>query len=216
MNLRKKHNAFIAAVWLLLALVTFIGTDGFSQEEPPVTDKTLSAIRRQMDNGQGAVGIDETGGEFGENVPSLREIITRLIYSLVVVVFILVIALYFLRKFLKIRAPGSSQYIHIISQASLSPKSSLHLVRVSDKRLLIGEGPDGVRFIAEIPETEGDPLEEEYPPKSSPDAANTFRRNLQGEVTDVQQGMLLERVQNVVKNCRDYLGKLKQGSGRNG
>jgi len=183
----------------------------------PALDLTLDEVRRQMAE-TADVRPEKAPREMEDHVgaaPSLFSVIRRLIYGLLFVIVILITGLYAMRRFLNLRAPGPSRYMNVISRMALSPRSSLHLVRVMNRRLLIGEGPEGVRLIAEIPEGEQAPLPSNDSGSSKPMTRAEFRKRLQEEEEDVRKGTLPDRFQSATRLCREYLGRFRQGGSKN-
>ena len=175
-------------------------------------ETTLEEVQKQMAGGsqESLPAIDE---QTIASQPGLFSIIFRLVAALLFTLLVLAVGVYLVKRFLNIRAPGTSRFMHVISRMSLSPRCTLHLVRVSGRRLLLGEGPQGIRFIADLTEDS-----EQGAHKDTSDEAPSsvtpadFRKHLQGEMMEVRSGIFSERLQNVVRTCRDYVGKFRQGA----
>lgn len=176
-------------------------------------DKTLDEVRRQMEQSSDLRSDAPRSDTVTDNVPSLLSVITRLVYSLIIVIGILAVGLYFLRRFLSVRAPGTSRYMSVISRMALSPRASLHLVRVMNRRLLIGEGPEGIRLIAELSDSDDVIAPKGEEPTGKPMTRAEFRDHLEREAKSVEQESLPDRLQGTVRLCREYLGRFRRGSG---
>ncbi|HNT34472.1 MAG TPA: flagellar biosynthetic protein FliO, partial [bacterium] len=188
---------------------------GSQAKGEPGVDRAIDEVRRQMQQTTDLRddATDSATTVANKGIPSLFSVIVRLAYALIIVVGFLAAGLYFLRRFFSTRLPGSSRYMQVISRMALSQRSSLHLVRVLNRRLLIGEGPEGVRLIAEIPESDEAIAVKGDEPTSRPMKRAEFRDHLEREAKAVQQETFPDRLQGAVRLCREYIGRFRRGSG---
>ncbi len=104
--------------------------------------------------------------------PSLFGIVAKLIISMVVIVGLIYLSMYFLKK-INSRAAGGGiigDTIKIIGRTFLSPKQSLYLVKIGDRYTIIGATEQSVSMIGELSEEEAAKFESQgkAPGDSSP------------------------------------------------
>lgn len=88
--------------------------------------------------------------------PSLFGIVAKLIISMVVIVGLIYLSMYFLKK-INSRAAGGGiigDTIKIIGRTFLSPKQSLYLVKIGERYTIIGATEQNVSMIGELSEEE--------------------------------------------------------------
>lgn len=93
-----------------------------------------------------------------------------MIFTLALVLGLILVTLWFLKKMVASRSRhlNKSTIIQILERRSLSHKSSLYLVKVEDKKILISDSPTGVSLICECTaKEEEDFLSEEEDNKNS-------------------------------------------------
>ncbi|QQR67206.1 MAG: hypothetical protein EX330_12575 [Candidatus Brocadia sp. BROELEC01] len=80
--------------------------------------------------------------------------ITQWVKALGLITIAMVVAIYFLRKKIGIKAgmTGRKQYIHVVNSVSLGPKKAIHLVKIPGKILLIGVTNERIQSLSEITE----------------------------------------------------------------
>lgn len=104
--------------------------------------------------------------------PSLFGIVIKLIISMVVIVGLIYLSMYFLKK-INSRAAGGGiigDTIKIIGRTFLSPKQSLYLVKIGDRYAILGATEQSVSMISELSEEEAAKFESrgKAPGDSSP------------------------------------------------
>jgi flagellar protein FliO/FliZ len=88
--------------------------------------------------------------------PSLFGIVVKLIISMVVIVGLIYLSMYFLKK-INSRAAGGGiigDTIKIVGRTFLSPKQSLYLVKIGDRYAIIGATEQSVSMIGELSDEE--------------------------------------------------------------
>jgi len=191
---------------LLYALTVIVGfqTTSICFAQDASEDPALEEVQKQMDKFAGVDDSDTASAQYEDSstgTVGILGIIVRLLFSLVFVIFLLVGGVYVFKRFLWTKSPSSSRHINVISRISLSAKSSLHLVRVGNRYYLLGEGSESVNLIAEIPRGSSSGGDRDQDKAS-------FEKELRKELKDVQGDNLSNKVQDAVKNCKEYLGRL--------
>lgn len=104
-----------------------------------------------------------------------------MIFALAVILGLLLGAVYFVKKFLPNAAPGlaDNSMIHIVSSRYLGPKSSIMIVEILGKVVVIGVSADKLSYLTEISGEEA--LEKlrnaKEQNKSLPSVADYMKRN---------------------------------------
>ncbi|NGX58657.1 MAG: hypothetical protein K940chlam3_01565 [Chlamydiae bacterium] len=77
----------------------------------------------------------------------------NIVFALALIVFLMIVAAYFLRRFMagRMEQMNVSSTIKIMDQRNLSTKTVLYIVEVYDKQVLIGESATGVVGLAVFP-----------------------------------------------------------------
>jgi flagellar protein FliO/FliZ len=119
-------------------------------------------------------GVTDSASVSPQNIysPSLFGIVIKLIISMVVIVGLIYLSMYFLKK-INSRAAGGGiigDTIKIIGRTFLSPKQSLYLVKIGDRYAIIGATEQSVSMIGELSEKEAAKFESQgkAPGDSSP------------------------------------------------
>lgn len=112
-----------------------------------VCDKGYCITEKQ---GSATTGSDSIGVMSPINFPK----ITKLLKSTGIVIVIIVVTVFILRKKLGIKTGinGRKRYVHIVDTISLGSKKYIHLVKVPGKVLLIGTTNERIQSLAEITE----------------------------------------------------------------
>ncbi len=93
--------------------------------------------------------------------PSLFGIVAKLIISMVIIVGLIYLSMYFLKK-INSRAAGGGiigDTIKIIGRTFLSPKQSLYLVKIGERYTIIGATEQSVSMIGELSKAEAEKFE---------------------------------------------------------
>ena len=107
--------------------------------------------------------------------PSLFGIVVKLIISMVVIVGLIYLSMYFLKK-INSRAAGGGiigDTIKIIGRTFLSPKQSLYLVKIGERYTIIGATEQSVSMIGELSQKEAAKFESQG--KASGDSSTRSR-----------------------------------------
>jgi flagellar biogenesis protein FliO len=124
---------------LIFLLLFFVCDKGYC-----VTD-----IEERAEN-QGSVTTELES--IGTMLPSNFPEITRLLKSTGIVIVVIVVTVFFLRKKLGIKTgmSGRKRYVHIVDTVPLGSKRYIHLVKVPGKVLLIGATNERIQSLTEI------------------------------------------------------------------
>lgn len=128
--------------WLIiLFLITFVSHTGYCSSG--VVEKEQEGMTTEFEN----IGVTSP-----INFPK----ITRLLESTGIVIVIIVVTVFLLRKKLGIKTSINKRkrYVHIVDSASLGSKKYIHLVKIPGKVLLIGATPERIQSLSEITEKE--------------------------------------------------------------
>lgn len=112
-----------------------------------ICDKGYCITEKQ---GSATTEFDSIGVMSPINFPN----ITKLLESTGIVIVIIIITVFFLRKKLGINTgiTGRKRYVHIVDTVSLGSKKYIHLVKVPGKVLLIGATNERIQSLTEITE----------------------------------------------------------------
>ena len=82
--------------------------------------------------------------------------ITKVVESTGIVIVIIVVTVFFLRRKLGIKTSMNrkKRYVHIVDTASLGSKKHIHLIKIPGKLLLVGATNERIQSLAEITEKE--------------------------------------------------------------
>lgn len=80
---------------------------------------------------------------------TMREDLLRMLLSLVAVIALGIISIWFLRRLtqLRLKRGVGSQSIHILEKRMISPKSLLYLIEVEGKKILLAESQVEIRYL---------------------------------------------------------------------
>ena len=135
----------IVATMVVVALMMTIAATGAAQTGSPDTTTQTAAVF----DGQ-------TNAEAQEDVPSLAgsvlPSITRIAITLCVVVAIIYLAVFLLRKLSggRISGPGTGKTIRVIEQTYLAPKKSVCLLKLGDRAVLVGITETNINLLTEL------------------------------------------------------------------
>jgi flagellar biosynthetic protein FliO len=90
--------------------------------------------------------------------PGIFGTIVKLILSLVVVVGLIYLSIFLLKKISNRTMPSSDQLIKVIGRSYLTPKQSLYIVKLGLKYAILGVGENSVNLIKELSTEEIDSL----------------------------------------------------------
>ncbi len=126
---------------LLFSALCFSSLYSADEESPITRERTQKAIEQY-----------QAGEDMGSDTNFYDEL-WNILFALAVIVALMVVATWFLRRFMQGRMEqmNISSTIKILEQRNLSTKSVLYIVEVYDKHILIGESSAGVAGIAEFP-----------------------------------------------------------------
>lgn len=151
--------------WLLmiLLLLLFVCDSGYCITE---------IVEKGEKQGSATTESDNIGVISPVNFPK----ITKLLESTGIVIVIIVITVFFLRKKLGITTGISrkKRYVHIVDTVPLGSKKYIHLVKVPGKVLLIGATNERIQLLAEI--TEKDTVESVETGSKNSEFMSIFKR----------------------------------------
>ncbi len=115
---------------------------------------------------------DTTGVLSPVNFPA----ITKLLKSTGIVIVIIIVTVFFLRKKLGIKTgmSGKKRYVHIVDAVPLGSKKYIYLVKIPGKVLLVGATSERIQSLTEI--TEKDIVETIETESKSSEFMNFFKR----------------------------------------
>ena len=107
-------------------------------------------VEKEKKQGSTTTELDNIGVISPINFPK----ITKLLKSTGIVIVIIVVTVYFLRKKFGIKTgmSGRKRYVHIVDTVPLGPKKYVHLVKVPGRVLLIGATSERIQALTEITE----------------------------------------------------------------
>ena len=119
-------------------------------------DNIFAAVQDRFDVARGAASTP-TGGEVAPNAQttnnptqSTSALLGRMLMSLALVILLGLGIAWAAKRFLLKRNLLGSEYIEVLGSFAISQKSILHLVRVGEQHLLIGEGAGSLSLITSI------------------------------------------------------------------
>jgi len=86
--------------------------------------------------------------------PSMFSTSVRMIISLLIIIALIYVVVYILKRYSYPTNPGTSELIKVVSFSYLNPKEMLYLVKVGEKLLLLGVTPNNINLITEFNESE--------------------------------------------------------------
>jgi flagellar biosynthetic protein FliO len=94
--------------------------------------------------------------------PGIASIIFKLILSLVVIVGLIYLTVYMLKKIGNKGLPSGEGIIKVVSKSYLTPKQSLFIVKLGSTYSVIGVGDNSVSHIKDLPSGEVETVEASY------------------------------------------------------
>jgi flagellar biosynthetic protein FliO len=129
-----KYQSYLLYLWILL--MPFFGLSAETTDIPQDTPTELEEprVRRVADEGR------------------FYSDFINMLTTLGMLVALLLLATWFLKKMTRTRQLqlNTSSLIKILEQRQLSPRSTLHLIEVGGKTLLIGESPTAIAQLSEL------------------------------------------------------------------
>jgi flagellar biosynthetic protein FliO len=104
--------------------------------------------------------------------PGIAGILFKLFISLVVIIGLIYLTVFLLKKFNNRALPGGNQIIKIIGRTYLTPKQSLYIVKLASTYAVLGVSDNSVNLIKELSAEEVGSFEQ------SPDKQKTFQNVL--------------------------------------
>ena len=92
--------------------------------------------------------------------PGIFSTIAKLVMSLVVVVGLIYLCVFLLKKISNKTLPNSEQLIKVVSRSYLTPKQSLYIVKLGLKYAVLGVGENSVNLIKELSPEEVETLKQ--------------------------------------------------------
>ena len=103
----------------------------------------------------------------------------KLIFALAITVGMIYFTLWFLRKFFFSTTQHSSNQVKVLAKTFLSPKSSVYLVRVPGKVLVVGESQNSVTVLGEVDPELAESISGAMPERQ-PQFTEGWRKSLSG------------------------------------
>lgn len=178
-------------------------------EDASAFDPVIARIRENMRNPKTDPVAAETGPEPSRG-PGITGAVVRLSGSLLLVAAAIVALVVISRRLAFGRDNPTSAHLKVVSRAWLSSKSSLYLVRVPGKTLVVGEGPNGVNLVSEIPD-EVMAREMAVQGADTADAPRraAFQGDLQNAQTEVRSSDLALKVRDSIAYFRDMTSRAR-------
>ena len=84
---------------------------------------------------------------------SMKKEFLKMSFSLILLLTFLFTSIWLFKKFLKSKGNifNKSSLIKIIDKKNLSQKSSLYIIKIANKILVISESPSGIQYLSELP-----------------------------------------------------------------
>lgn len=137
---KKKFVVFIAAA----ALVGGALAPCFAQSQP-AKDPQLS-----INTSAGLFSADPNNTILPAEDIGRGELFFKMIQAVLLVAVLGVGAIYFTKKFLPKITNSPGKKIHIAETVCLGPRKNLHLLKIGDRRLLIGSTSENVTMLADV------------------------------------------------------------------
>ncbi|MBL8093011.1 MAG: flagellar biosynthetic protein FliO [Anaerolineales bacterium] len=125
--------------------------------------------------GLAALTLSDTGGALGDEAT----LALRLLISFGIVIGLIYLSLYALRRFTSLSARGG-RVMRTVESLRLAPRQAVHLIQVGDRTFLIGATDGGLQTLAEV-ELEPNPAGAQVTPAAPVSAEALFARLLGGE-----------------------------------
>lgn len=112
--------------------------------------KYVSSLFSFMDASENTSDIEITTPPFKM---SMQKEFLKMSFSLILLLAFLFITVWLFKKFLKSKGNifSKSSLIKILDKKSLTQKSSLYIVKIANKFLIIAESPSGIQYLSELP-----------------------------------------------------------------
>jgi len=94
--------------------------------------------------------------------PGIASIIFKLLLSLVVIVGLIYLTVFMLKKIGNKGLPSGEGIIKVVSKSYLTPKQSLFIVKLGSTYSVIGVGDNSVSYIKDLPSGEVEAIEASY------------------------------------------------------
>lgn len=155
-----------AASILLVASAAFCAASPSTQEQPPAASSLLPSttappsLPAQLDAlhaymGRAAAYHQEATAAAHIDEPTVWTLAGRMFRSLAVVLGLIVLAAVLLRLVRRVNGPASrNSALEVLGRTSISPKSSIILVELLGRVLVIGDGEGGPRLLATVTDPE--------------------------------------------------------------
>lgn len=130
--------------WLIiLFLMIFVSHKGYCAQ---------GVVEKEEEQGSTMTEVENIGVPSPINFPK----ITQVLKSTGIVIVIIVVTIYFLRKKLGMKTGINKRkrYVHIIDSTSIGSKKYIHLVKIPGKVLLLGATSEQIQLLSEITEKE--------------------------------------------------------------
>jgi flagellar biosynthetic protein FliO len=112
-------------------------------------DSLIDSIGSRM---EGESAEEETGDGPGGRTISLGKLFGQLVFALIVTLGTLFLLAWLFKRFMGQRGVSTGGQIQVLSKSYLSAKSSIYVVRVAGKTLVVGEAPGGISLLTTLEE----------------------------------------------------------------
>lgn len=147
-----KCRGWLAGV--LLLPIVFASAAWAQPEASPSPDPLLDAIGQRMVQGEAAPGGAAVPAP-ERNLPSLSGLLLRLAGALALTLGGLYGALVLMKRLLGRGGSTASPHVRVLAKSFLSNKSSVYLVEIAGKILVVGESPGGLALLTSFENMEG-------------------------------------------------------------
>lgn len=188
-------------------------------------DMIFAAVQNRFDQARNSASAPSNDGATpstaNENIPqqSTTALIGRMLMSLALVILLGLGLAWAAKRFLLKRNLLSSEYIEVLGSFAVSQKSVLHLVRVGEQNLLIGEGAGSLSLITVVetnerkaytPETEQDDLNNRTATPINSDIDGETIASFKDRLTEWQQSLDGQHLSQEVKTSLLLLSGLSE------
>ncbi len=135
---RKKITASVVAAALCAVMLLFFlcRTNPSGAAEPSAGNANPSAVN--------------TPNFYTTKSDNLGELFYKMMASVILIVILGGAAMYVSKKFLPRIVSQSGKNIHILETTYLGPRKTMHLLKVGEKKLLIGSTSDSIAMLADV------------------------------------------------------------------
>lgn len=123
------------------------------------------------------------GSEAGAGVGDEATLALRLLVSFGIVIGLIYLSLYALRRFTNLSSGRSGRVLRTVESLRLAPRQAVHLIQVGDRTFLIGATDGGLQTLAEVELEQTGGAQPATPSSPTVSVETLFARLLGGEAS---------------------------------